>query len=297
MKTPQWSNRTYFAHGGEASPFFFHGKEFYLLNISAWHQDAPAGTPDHAVVVDAATHERGAARVLEGHYFISAFECAGRVYCLGIDLRAARENWTSSKISLSWSDDLVHWSAPRTVVEHPQGAVFNTATIHDGRRFVLLLEVRDPGRPFEFIFFESQDLVHWRQLPGASLGTQMRYIGAPAMYYFPDQEKTYVTYLHEFDNPATPGLLNYDTRLARTADYIHWEFAAQPVISPDYGHRLTLVGHPEVFEVNVGDAEFIEAGGKVKIYACGGNQLGVHDYFVAECGGTLEELFTGMFDS
>ena len=91
--------------------------------------------------------------------------------------------------------------------------------------------------------------------------------------------------------------VNYDTRLARTADYIHWEFAPQPVISPDYGHHLTLVGHPEVFEVNVSDAEFIETNGKVKIYACGGNQLGVHDYFVAESDGPLEELFTGMFAS
>ena len=56
-----------------------------------------------------------------------------------------------------------------------------------------------------------------------------------------------------------------------------------------------IINHPGRFEINAGDAEFLQLDGKVRICGCGGDQLGCLDRFTCEYEGTMSELFARFF--
>lgn len=281
-------------HEGEMTPFIFRGHEYRVENFlnlnprSRYHED-------HFLIRDV-EKDRIISVPLMNHFFGTAFVVDNICYCFALDYEEY-PSWQAYGINRVQSTDLITWSAPVRVFTSPEPEhVFNNAVAFDGKRYVMLYETDAPPYPkFTFKFLESTDLVHWTSIANAIYGDK-KYVGGPAMYFIPEDGFFYVTYVNEFSNSAT-GELNYDTRIARTKNFIDWEDAAddRPVLSPDYAHQPDPVGHPEVFEINASDAEFLEKDGRVTVFFCGGNQLGVADNKCAQFNGTLAQLFQSFF--
>lgn len=278
---------------GEATPFDFKGRKYLLFNLSCISCEDDHVETDRAIIKDMETGEV-LCTILENHYFISAHVANGKCYCFGSYMGDNPGLWRAHRVNMICSEDLIHWSEPKCILNYEQGYVYNTATIFDGDRYLMLFETDDRRYPiFTFRFLESRDLENWTLMDKAIYGDK-KYVGGPAMYYLPEDKMIYITYVNEFINEETRQP-NYDTCIARTRDLIHWEEGCRPILFPDYSHQPQPEKHPEVYETNASDAEFIEKDGKVIVYYCGGNQLGVGDEASAEYEGTLVDLFHEFF--
>lgn len=289
-----WENIEYFPEGAELTPFMFKGEEYYLLNFSPAHDKLPEGTLEHARIYHAATGKCGAP-LMEGYYFISAYSDprSGKVYCFAPRFDKPRRWMTGHAIDYISSDDLIHWSAPAPVIEnYNSGSLLNTGVTFDGERYVMLVELRDVGKPFSIKFLESKDLKNWSLIDGALFRNNITYLGAGAIYFIPEDGFYYITYLNEFTNEET-GDLNYDTHIARSRDLFHWERGKRSILFPDYEH--IILGSSGIREINTSDAEFIEIGGRVKACSAGGNQLGIKDRYTCWYNGTMAQLFASFF--
>ena len=290
-----WENIEYFSEGAELTPFIFKDREYYLLNFSPAHDVLPEGTKEHARIFNAATGECCGAPLMEGYYFISAYSNPrdGKVYCFAPRFEKPRAWMTGHALDYICSDDLIHWSEPAPVIENYNcGSLLNTGVTFDGERYVMLVELRDVGKPFSIKFLESGDLKTWSLIDGALFRNNITYLGAGAIYYIPEDGYYYITYLNEFTNEET-GDLNYDTHIARSRDLFHWERGKRAVLFPDYSH--IILGSSGIREINTSDAEFIEIGGKVKACSAGGNQLGIKDRYTCWYNGTMAQLFASFF--
>lgn len=288
-----WKNVCHFNGVSEATPFVFKGKKYTLYNLTAIEKLLPEGEVDRAVILEEGTNNK-VSEVLLDHYFISAFVANDRCYCFGSYMGDEHGTWHAHKINVVYSDDLIHWSEPLPVLDYPQGYVYNTGTVFDGERYIMLFETSDRRYPiFTFRFLESKDLIHWTLLDKEIYGDK-KYVGGPALYYFPEDKNFYLTYVNEFINEETRQP-NYDTCIARSKNLIDWEEGDKPILFPDYAHQPQPEEHPDVYEINASDAEFIERDGKVIVYYCGGNQMGIMDSATAEYDGTLLQLFNEFF--
>ena len=289
-----WKNITYRTGRSEATPFLFKGKKYVLYNLTAFNEGNLAkGEADRAVIYEAGTDKK-VCEVLLNHYFNSAFVAGDKCYCVGSYMGDHPGRWLARKIDIVWSEDMIHWSEPLCILDYPYGYVYNTSTIFDGERYIMLFETDDKRYPiFTFRFLESKDLQHWRLMDKEIYGDK-KYVGGPALYYMPQDKRIYLSYGTEFINEETKNP-NYDTYIARTRNLIDWEEGNRPILFPDYTHRPMPVEHPDVYEINTSDAEYVEENGKVTVYYCGGNQHGVCDFATAEYEGTLFQLFNEYF--
>lgn len=290
---PEWENVRHFlkfGDAGEITPFYFKGKEYILLNRSAINGSLKPGEPDCGEIIDVETNQP-ITRVMHNHYFIEAYTANDRCYCFGAAMTPGK--WDAHAIYVTSSDDLVNWTTPELVVKH-DFYLYNTAATYNGSEYILLYEHNDPKYPpFTYYFLKSKDLKTWERIPDAIFAKD-HYAGGPAIYYMPEDRFYYVCWVREFTNPQT-GALNYDTSIARSKDLINWEYGKRPVISPDYSHRPDPVNHPDVYEINASDAEFLETPEGVKAYWGGGNQQGVLDWITGTYKGSLQELFHKFF--
>ena len=288
-----WKSVTHFDGIGEATPFEFKGKKYLLFNLSGINQEEEKGNVDRAVIRELDTGNT-LCEILPNHYFISAYVANGKCYCFGSYVGEHPGQWRAHKINMICSDDLIHWSEPKCILDYPLGCVYNTGTIFGGERYIMLFETDDRRFPiFTFRFLESKDLENWTLMDKAIYGDK-KYVGGPAIYYIPEDKMIYITYVNEFINEETRQV-NYDTCIARTRDLVHWEEGNRPILFPDYEHKPSPEKHPDVYEINASDAEFIEQDGKVIVYYCGGNQMGIGDAAKAEYEGTLAQLFQEFF--
>ena len=292
MKGPEWHNIVCFPENGEVTPFLYGGKEYLLRNCSALNDPEFKGKSDFAQIVDV-ENNTVTKEFFHGHYFNSLFCHNGVYHCFGA-LMGDSNGWKAHSIEHCFSTDLVNWSEPVCIYES-ENCLFNTAVTFDGRRFVMVTESDDPRYPkFTFNFLESEDLKNWREIPGAIYGDK-KYVGGPSIYYLPDDGYFYLTYVNRFTNPVTSAA-NYNTCIARSRDLINYEEGIRPVINPDYDHRPQPETHPDVYDINASDAEFLEINGRVKCYCSGGNKNGVGDLKCGEFYGTLAELFQRFFE-
>jgi len=288
---------------GEVTPFLFRGCEYRVENVMAHYLYPAAAVGSHPhedhFRIRRVEDDRLISIPLMNHYFATAFVWKDICYCFALDLGEAK-GWASSRINMISSKDLISWTAPVCVLDVSADgeSIFNNTITHDGRRFVLLYETNDPKYPiFTLKFAESDDLIHWRKIPGAIYGKE-KYTGGPALYWIPEEQYYYLTYVDMFVHPVVRKL-NYRTSVTRSKDLIHWEDApaGRAVLLPDYGHRPDPEGHPEVYDLNASDAEYLEKDGVVRAFFCGGNQWGVADNQTAEYHGTLAEFFREFYAS
>ncbi len=285
---------------GEITPFLFRGTEYRVENVMAHYlyPGAAIGSRPHEdhFRIRRVSDDCLVSIPLLDHYFATAFVWKERCYCFSLNLGG--KGWASSRIDMISSDDLIGWTSPVCVLDVSADGdfIFNNSVTWNGRKFVMAYETHDPAHPiFTMKFAESDDLVHWRKIPGAIFGAD-KYTGAPSLYWIPEDRLYYFTYLDLFVHPEVR-TVSYRTCIARSADLIHWQDApaGHAVILPDYRHRPDPAGHPDVFDINASDAEYLEKDGVVRAYFCGGNQWGVSDNQTAEYRGSLAQFFRKFF--
>ncbi len=286
---------------GEITPFLFRGCQYHLENVMAHYLYPGAAVESHPhedhFRIRRAEDDRLISIPLLNHYFATAFVWQETCYCFSIDL-GEQKGWASSKIDMISSKNLVSWEPPVCVLDISADGemIYNNTVTHDGRRFVMLYETNDPRYPiFTLKFAESNDLIHWRKIPSAIYGKE-KYTGGPALYWIPEEQYYYLTYVDMFVHPVVRKL-NYRTSVTRSKDLVHWQDAPtdRAVLLPDYGNRPDPQGHPDVFDLNASDAEYLEKDGVVRAFFCGGNQWGISDNQTAEYHGTLSEFFREFF--
>jgi alpha-L-fucosidase len=228
---------------------------------------------------------------LRNHYFGAGFLHEGRLHIYAGDYGVDLPWRHHKKINWIYSDDLVHWSDPVTVIESEENELlFNTAICRGADRFIMLYETDDARwPPFTFKYCESDDLVHWKRIPGAVYGVD-KYVGGPALYY---ADGWYYTL---YVNSPADGF--YDTRITRSQDLIHWQDAPEdrPVL-PVVPTHIPDPAHPDVFELSASDAELCFWQNKTLVYFHSGNQQGIATLQVAEFDGQPEEFLAHYFDS
>lgn len=285
--------------GSECTPFVFNEKLYRLENWPACAAHYPKSCfgenyhDDKICIRDVETNTI-IATPLRDHYFGIAFVHNNRCYVYAGRHSTEFPFWNIKEVSLTWSDNLVDWSEPETVLRSENGeSIFNFGVcrdLHGG--FVLLYETNDAQwPPFTFKYCRSDNLRDWRVVPGAVYGHD-KYVGGPALYQ--EGDWFYTLYLESL------GDHHYETRITRSRDLLHWEDApaGRPFLSFDPDRDMDPVHYPGVRESNASDAECCYFNGKTIIYFNGGNQGEISpgaDLQVAEFDGTLRELFEYFF--
>ena len=230
----------------------------------------------------------------KGLHMGNAFVHDGRIYVTAV------ENWGKGRFYQMESDDMVHWTEPRVILEDPSWTGFNTTLCKAGDRFILSFELGKPrnlvGTPFTMFFAESKDLKTWKVIEGASMGAD-RYTGAPMLRWFDG----WFYYFHlEGDYKG-----GFRTRVARSRDLKNWEFSPHIVLDFDEGDRRI---HPSAAfnaedlefirtaeDINASDLDMCEFEGKLLCCYSWGNQRGKELFALAEANCTEREFCESFF--
>ena len=277
---------------GESTPFVFNDRLYRCENFKEVSRFPGEPIEEHfhedgVRIRDVETDEI-ISTPLMNHYFGITFVWAGVVYLYAGYYGVDTSFWNIENIVLLTSDDLVHWSEPRTVIESENDEfLYNVAVCRDNEKFVLLYETNDARwPPFTFKFCVSDDLVNWTRIPGAIFGRD-KYVGGPALYY--EGGRYYVLYLHDLGN-------GWETRVARSTDLIDWEEAPDGrVFLPIDPTNVVDARYPDITEISASDAELCSWKGKTLVYFTGGDQVKVGDFQLAEFDGTPRELLEHFF--
>jgi len=274
---------------GETTPFVLNDRLYRVENHTRQF-DFPDKDTDYRFLEDEirirdVEADRIISIPLRGHYFGHGFPWNGRLYLFAGDYENGPLKWKIKRIVMTSSEDLLHWTEPRVVIESENGeCLFNTAVCRGKDRYIMLYETDDKRwKPFTFKYCESDDLIHWMRIPGA-IYAKDKYVGGPALYY--EGGRYYTLYLQALGGGT------YETRITRSTDLISWEDAPEgrPFLTFNPENRPDIELHPEVYELNASDAELCFWKGRTIVYFNGGNQLGVGDLQVAEFAGTPREL-------
>jgi alpha-L-fucosidase len=278
----------------ETTPFVFKNRLYLLENHQAFFDD-PAAAPganfanDAVRVRDVETGELVSV-ALKKHGFGTAFVWQDRVYVFASDYGTGKPWRHATEITLTTSADLKTWTAPQTVLRAENSEIiYNVAVCRGPERFVLLYETNDARWPaFTFKYCDSDDLVHWRRIPGALYGTR-KYVGGPALYY--EGDWYYTLYLESL------GQGRYETRITRSKNLVDWHDApaGRPFLTFDPAHKGLPRRPSDVAETNASDPELCYFRGKTIIYFTGGDQQVCGDLERAEFPGTPRELFERFF--
>lgn len=296
-RTPfsSWQKLDSAALPGEMTPFVFKNEHYRLENVLAHFltPGSPVGSRpwENHFRIRRESDDRLISIPLLNHYFASAFVWGERCYCFSST--QGEKGWRLDMIS---STDLISWSSPVCIFEtdSPSNCICNSSVTFDGERFVLLYECSDPKFPvYTFKFLSSADLCKWQEIPDA-ICLDLKYGGGPAIYRA--GEFYYVTFVDLFIHPVERRLA-FRTSVTRSKDLVTWQEAPEerPVLLPDFASRPDPEGHPEIYDVNASDAEFIQEPEGVRVCYNGGNQWGVSDNRRAFYPGTLKEFFESFF--
>lgn len=218
----------------EVSPFVFKGKKYLLENVLYHYYDGHCHPElfheDHFRIRDAESG-RVISRPLLNHYFAQIMVKDGRVHVFTADYGEA-STWQCRQIVAITSEDLISWTAPIPVIRAENENLFNNSVTEKDGRYYMVYESDDCRYPkFTAKFAKSDDLIHWEKIPGGIYGDR-KYLGGPALCY---QAPWFcLTYVNEVRKPSPNGDPEYyDTRIARTKDFISWEDAPgdRPVLA------------------------------------------------------------------
>ncbi len=278
----------------EVSPFVWEGRLHLLEN---WQKQW-----EHPEVEDGGLFQEDEVRIrdvkkdeivsipLVGHGLGDIFLWEGRAYVFASDW-GTEKKWQVKEISVTSSEDLVHWTEPEVILKaNDNESFFNVSVCHDGSRFVLLVESNDPEWPaFTFKYFESDDLKKWNPIPDAIYGRE-KYVGGPALYHLGGW--FYTLYLEALGDRF------YETRITRSKDLVHWQDAPtdRPFVTFNPENKVHPLRPEEIRERNASDAAFCEFDGKTLVYYTGGDQQYAGDLQLAHFDGTPLQLVESFFE-
>lgn len=230
-----------------------------------------------------------------GLHFGNAFVHGERVYVTATDGAGAG-------VYMTESDDLVHWTEPRRILNGEGWKVYNTTMCRVDGTFVLSFELGKPldkvGVGFTMFFAVSGDLKDWKTVDGAAMGRD-RYTGAPMLRY----HDGWFYYFHLERDGQKPGC--FVTRVSRSRDLRKWELSPAIVLGYDEEDRRL---HPSgrfseeekariaaAKDVNASDLDMCEFGGKLRMFYSWGDQHGNEFSALAEADCTEREFCESFF--
>lgn len=229
-----------------------------------------------------------------GLHMGNAFVNNDRIYVTAV------ENWGKSRFYQMESDDMIHWTEPRVILENPEWAGYNTTMCRAGDRFILSFELGKPrelvGQPFTMFFAESKDLKTWTLIENAAMGRD-RYTGAPMLRYHDG-----IFYYFHLEGSYDKG---FETRVARSRDLKDWEFSPHVVLSYDPWDKMLHASSDftdaekayiaGAKNINASDLDMCEFGGKLVFFYSWGNQRGDEFSALAEADVTEREFCESFF--
>ncbi len=278
----------------EVTPFVFKDK-LYLLenNQKSWEVGGKSGDRFHEdeVRIRDVQSKKIVSVALTNHAFASALVFEGKVYVFSGNYGDDKPWRNITEISMTSSDDLIHWTDPQTVLRaEGDERFYNVAVCRGKDRFVLLYETNDSRWPyFTFKYSESDDFVHWRQIPEAIYGRE-KYVGGPALYFHDGWY--YTLYVQRLEH-------GYETRVTRSRDLQRWKDAPEgrPLVTFDSSHQNIPLHDPTTRESNASDVELCYFNGKTVVYFTGGDQSICGDLQWATFDGTPRKLLESFFTS
>ena len=229
-----------------------------------------------------------------GLHMGNAFVHNDRIYVTAV------ENWGKSRFYQLESDDMIHWTEPRVILENPEWAGYNTTMCRAGDRFILSFELGKPrelvGQAFTMFFAESKDLKTWTLVENAAMGRD-RYTGAPMLRYHDG-----VFYYFHLEGGYAKG---FETRVARSRDLKDWEFSPHVVLSYDPWDKMLHTSSDFTAEekayiagaknINASDLDMCEFDGKLVFFYSWGDQRGNEFSALAEADVTEREFCESFF--
>ncbi|GAB3276792.1 hypothetical protein GCM10027347_50500 [Larkinella harenae] len=277
----------------ETSPFVFQD-QLYLLENNQRFWDVKGAKPgDYFHEDEVRIRDLQSGQVvsvpLKNHGFGTVLVHDNRVYVFAGSYGEGKPWRRMTEISMTSSADLKNWTKPVTVLKaHAKEFFFNTAVCRGKDRFVLLYETNDPAwKPFTFRYVESDDLINWKEIPGAIYGKE-KYVGGPALYY--EGGWYYTLYLEDLKK-------GYETRITRSKNLVTWEDApaSRPFITFDPSIRNLPLLPPGIPESNASDVELCYHRGQTILYFTGSDQSTAGDLQWATYAGTPRQLFEHFF--
>ncbi len=188
---------------------------------------------------------------------------------------ASESHLYSRRIVMSYTDDLLNWSAPVTVKTLTgDESVWNVSVTYDSRgEYVMAYEVLSTGsRWFSFRFAVSKDLMTWSDV-GVRYSHQ--YSACPTIRVI--DGTYYVLFLSE-------GPQSMFTSIARSRDLVNFEQSRAAFLEPISGEG-----------VNSSDVDLMEYNGHTTITYLTGDQSTWGDLKTATYPGTTRNLFESLF--
>ncbi len=280
----------------EANPIVWRDK-LYIFEYIRYQSETKRyyGNREHASYFRFLDVETGVPGPAFGHglHMGNAFATPDRIIVTAV------ENWGKSRFYELQSDDLVHWTSPRVILENPAWEGYNTSVCRTDSGYVMAFELGAPsdlvGVPFTMFFAESTDLVQWRTIPGAVFGRDI-YTGGPMLRWFDGYY--YMFYLGGgYDR-------GFETVVARSRDLQHWVWSERnPVLGYGDADRVADPTCPASQQARLADAENINASdldmcefqGRLEFVYSWGNQRGTEFLARATASGLTERQFCERF--
>ncbi len=252
----------------ENTPVIFDSRPLLLLN----HREDKSM---YLYILDLRTGAE-IARFGAGFSFVSGFVKGPVLHVYAS--RSATNDWFHD-IYHFWSTDLTNWNCklaiPRARGEH----LFNSSVCAGPHGYLMAYESEKPVQ-FCFKFARSEDLSHWKKIPGLVFtGVNHEYSACPVIRYFAPYY--YVIYLHA----AIPGHNGWVPFMARSRDLKTWELSPfNPILEASAGEGI-----------NNSDVDLFEYHGSTFVYYATGDQQTWGDVRVAEFHGPMKAFFSGYF--
>ena len=201
----------------------------------------------------------------------------------------AVEDWGKGRFYEMESDDMVHWTEPRVILEDPAWEGYNTSICEADGRYVMAFELGKPKElvhvAFTMFFAESTDLKTWRIIPEAVFGRDI-YTGAPLLRFHNG-----FFYFFHLEGSYEEGFI---TVVARSGDLKNWEWGRRTVLERSQEDRMILPRAATFFtqqqllhiasavHINVSDLDMCDYDGRLLLCYSWGNQRGVEFLALAE---------------
>jgi alpha-L-fucosidase len=277
----------------ETSPFVFND-QLYVLENNQRFWDVKGSKPgdyfhEDEVRIRQVQSGKLLSVPLKNHGFGTVLVHNNKVYVFAGNYGEGKPWRRMTEITMTSSSDLKTWTKPVTVLEaNGKEFFFNTAVCRGKDKFILLYETNDTAwKPFTFRYVESDDLIHWKEIPGAIYGKE-KYVGGPALYY--EGGWYYTLYLENIKR-------GYETRVTRSKDLVRWEDAPanRPFVTFDPSIRNIPLLDAGVPESNASDVELCYYRGQTILYFTGSDQTTAGDLQWATYKGTPRQLFEHFF--
>lgn len=253
--------------GHETTPVVF-GGVLYYVSTKIDYQPYETSTPS---IVLYNTVTQAEQTIATGFMFASAFVHNSEIYVFATQ-KTGGSIYEFRYVSGAW--------VSKTLLNPPFGVkYFNHSVTRSQYGYVMAVETNEsPYIPFTVIFYYSDDMVGWAQIP--YVYGKDRYTACPTIRWF---NGTYYLFYLAIDRPVG----KYFTRVAKSTNLINWTEAANTVLYP---------GNPAgAGQINTSDFDLVQNGSVTTCVWIDGNQATFGDLKEGTYNGTEQQFCESFF--